>query len=121
MGDPGIPVNCPTCGVPMVYRTSFDDKHLYRCKIHSHMVLFTDGSVRPFPTDGYLPATHPRTWSTVGIVDAGKPFPLETRCPLCGAAMPWQRTDNGPVYVFRCDRHGLVVLGTNGRFELMPQ
>jgi hypothetical protein len=66
----------------------------------------------------------PDGWVTVVPVvpmAAGEPFPVPANCPFCGAPLTWIRTDDGPVYMFRCDRHGLIVLGTHGRFEQVPQ
>jgi hypothetical protein len=51
----------------------------------------------------------------------GEPFPTVANCFICGAPLVWLRTDPGPVYVFHCDIHGLIVCGTDGRFVQMPQ
>jgi hypothetical protein len=31
MADPGIPINCPTCGAPLVYVRTEGETHVYRC------------------------------------------------------------------------------------------
>jgi hypothetical protein len=51
----------------------------------------------------------------------GEPFPAPANCPFGGAPLVWLRTDSGPVYIFRCDHHGLIVCGTDGRFVQVPQ
>ena len=63
----------------------------------------------------------PDGWVSVVKVDEGEPFPVPTNCPYCGAPLVWVRTDDGPVYVFSCSRHGRLILGTDGRMKQQPQ
>jgi hypothetical protein len=50
-----------------------------------------------------------------------EPFPVPANCFLCGAPLTFLRTEDGPIYIFRCDRHGLIVCDIDGRFVQMPQ
>jgi uncharacterized C2H2 Zn-finger protein len=39
MADPGILMNCPTCGAPLVYVRTDDRTHVYRCPRHGAILL----------------------------------------------------------------------------------
>jgi hypothetical protein len=49
MADPGLALNCPTCGTPLVYLRTDNDTHVYRCPRHGLMLLPPDGRVRSQP------------------------------------------------------------------------
>ena len=44
-------------------------------------------------------------------------FPLN--CPYCGAPLAYVRTE-GDTHVYRCQRHGLLILPPDGRVRQMP-
>jgi len=46
MPDPQVPLNCPLCGVPLVYLRSEGETHFYRCPHHGSVILPPDGRVR---------------------------------------------------------------------------
>jgi len=45
MADPGILMNCPLCGVPLVYVRTDTDSHVYRSPRHGAIMLPPDGRV----------------------------------------------------------------------------
>jgi hypothetical protein len=50
MADPNIEVNCPVCGVPIVYkRTTDDGTHVYVCLRHGTIIFPKDGVIRQQP------------------------------------------------------------------------
>ena len=46
MPDPGLPVNCPTCGQPLTYVRSDGEWHFYRCPTHQTVVLPPNGRMK---------------------------------------------------------------------------
>jgi hypothetical protein len=44
---------------------------------------------------------------------------VQTNCPFCGA-MSYIESD-GPTHVYRCLRHGLLILGPDGIVHQQPQ
>lgn len=50
MPNPGIRVNCPLCGLALVYVRTDDDTHIFRCATHGALILPPDGRIRQQPT-----------------------------------------------------------------------
>lgn len=45
---------------------------------------------------------------------------LPINCPTCGAALVYVRTE-GETHLYRCPRHGSLILPPDGRIRLQPQ
>jgi tRNA(Ile2) C34 agmatinyltransferase TiaS len=45
---------------------------------------------------------------------------LPLNCPTCGAAMSFVRSE-GETLIYRCPRHGLLMLPPDGRIRPLPQ
>lgn len=65
------------------------------------------------------PPRLPGGWTSVARVAEAPGFAIN--CPECGAATDYMRTDTGPTYIYRCLRHGLLVLPPDGIVRPMPQ
>lgn len=39
VSDPMLPLNCPHCGVPLAYVSTFDIGHMYVCRLHGEFCL----------------------------------------------------------------------------------
>ena len=46
MSDPKLPLNCPRCGVRLMYVTTVDNTHSYLCTVHGEYTLDLDGFLR---------------------------------------------------------------------------
>jgi hypothetical protein len=46
-------------------------------------------------------------------------FPIN--CPTCGAALVYLRSDDGPTRLYRCARHGILLLPPDGLVRPQPQ
>lgn len=46
MSDPKLPLNCPRCGVRLIYVTTVDNTHSYLCTVHDVYTLDLDGYLR---------------------------------------------------------------------------
>ena len=44
---------------------------------------------------------------------------LSANCPYCGTALVYVRTD-GETHIYRCARHGSLILPPDGRVRQMP-
>ena len=54
------------------------------------------------------------------IEKAGGDAGFSMNCPLCGARLTYVRTEGG-TNVYRCDRHGELMLPPGGHVRLVPQ
>lgn len=46
MADPKIDVNCPLCGLALVYVRTDGDTHIYNCRRHGTILFLPDGRIR---------------------------------------------------------------------------
>jgi hypothetical protein len=47
MPDPQLPINCPTCGKPLIYVRTVGETHFYWCLRHGSLVLPPLEQLRP--------------------------------------------------------------------------
>ena len=57
MSDPMLPLNCPRCGVRLVYRGCVNNLHLYTCNIHGEHWLDINGFLRAANDNENSPST----------------------------------------------------------------
>ena len=56
--------------------------------------------------------------------DPGFPVGFKVNCPLCGAQFTYMRTEDAgndaETFLFRCPRHGVLILPPDGRIRQQP-
>jgi hypothetical protein len=65
------------------------------------------------------PPRLPEGWTSIARITADPEFAVN--CPECGTATDYVRSEAGPMHIYRCRRHGLIMLPPSGIGRVMPQ